>query len=341
MLDKSELRNIQFDEPTHKYKDEKGYDYISVTTLIGKVEQDFDKVYWAVYRALDKANYRPRPFYETKEIECLINNKRHKLPLSFYTKDTLPVINAANNILNIWEQITMDSCIWGNSKHKFLEDCVNVVNDDEKQKIKIHNLVNTKSKFAYKITTIAEFKDSQLKDVYPIIHNKLCEYLTNGWIIYAEKRVYHSKYRVAGTIDILLVKDKQFIILDWKTNKKELKFEEGYYKKVWNKERTVKIETDEFVNTNKGLKFPLEHLPACKGSTYTLQLSLYALIVESWGLKCKGIILCHFRTKLDKIGNPILDNAGERIEHTPVVYRLNYLEQDCTDLLNHRYTQLN
>ena len=339
MIDRSEIRNIVFNEALHKYTDEKGYNYKSVTTLIGEVEQDFNTVYWAVYRALDKADYKPRPFLESNEIECRINNKRYKMPLSFYIDAKLPIIHTANEIQNIWKQITTDSCIWGNSKHKFLEDCVNAVNNDEIQNIKIHSIQSNRG-FKYKITTLEEFKKSELQNIYPAIHNKLCEYLANGWTIYAEKRVYHSKYRIAGTIDILLVRGNQFLILDWKTNKKELKFKEGYYKKVWNKERTVKIETDEFVEINKGLKFPLTHLPASKGTTYTLQLSLYALIVESWGLECTGLILCHFRSKLDKLGNPILDNKNERIEHAPKVYQLTYLKQDCTALLNHHYSQL-
>jgi len=337
---KSEVRQIRFDEPTHKYTDEHGYNYTSVTTLIGQIEPEFKTTYWAVYRALDKGGYRPRPFIETDEIEILYNNMRRKFPLAFFVNDIIPVSSMSNDVLAAWETIKNDACIWGTSRHLFLENCLNAISDTSD--VKFHTLKETSTQsYGAKITNLVELENSPLKDVYPFIYNQLKKYVLNGWIIYAEKRVYHHHYRIAGTIDVLLVKDGLFMILDWKTNKEKLKFVEGYYKKVWNRERTLKIKTDEFVATNKGFNYPLSHLPHCKGEIYTMQLSLYALLCETWGLKCHGIILCHFRPILDAVGNPVVDEQGNRVEHAPEVYSLPYRRNDCQLLLDWHYKNLN
>jgi len=338
-LIKPEVRTISFDEPTHKYKDEHQLNYTSVTTLIGQVEPDYDSVYWAVYRALDKAHYRPRPFVESKEIEIMINGKRTKCPISFLISGVIPVTQATNNILAMWEVIKNDACIWGTSRHQFLEDCINGFSKTTDVKFeKIQEM--SSPAFALKITNIEELNNSPLKDVYPFIYLKLVDYVNKGWIIYAEKRVYHHHYRIAGTIDVLLVKNGHFIILDWKTNKEKLKFVEGYYKKAWDAKRENKIKTSEFVATNKGFNAPLQHIPHCKGEIYTLQLSLYSLLCEAWGLKCHGIILCHFRPLLDAAGNPIVDETGNRVEHAPEVYTMNYRKADCIRLLNWHYNNI-
>lgn len=48
--------NIAFNELEHKYFDvtDESKEYISVTTLIGKYEQEFDKEFWSAYKALEK-----------------------------------------------------------------------------------------------------------------------------------------------------------------------------------------------------------------------------------------------------------------------------------------------
>ena len=95
--------------------------------------------------------------------------------------------------------------------------------------------------------------------------------------------LYHPEYMVAGTADLVCISiDEQgrkcFKIYDWKTNNEEIKFEAGYFKK----ENGVK--TDVFVKKDERLLGPLSHLQNCKGVRYALQISIYALIMEDWGM---------------------------------------------------------
>jgi ATP-dependent exoDNAse (exonuclease V) beta subunit len=95
--------------------------------------------------------------------------------------------------------------------------------------------------------------------------------------VHHEKIVYHPDYMVAGMVDLFVRQGKEVHIYDWKTNKDDLKFEAGYYKK----ENGVK--TDVWVKKDDRMLGPLAHLQHCKGVIYTLQISLYAYILECWG----------------------------------------------------------
>ena len=46
-------QNVCYNDEKHMYWDENGV-YVSVTTLIGKFCQDFDKDFWSGYKALEK-----------------------------------------------------------------------------------------------------------------------------------------------------------------------------------------------------------------------------------------------------------------------------------------------
>ena len=86
-----EKRIITFDEGLHKYSDEYGKVYTSVTQLIHKVAPTYDTEFWAMYRALDQAGYKPRPFPEVRVIEVLYNGKRQRFELSSLLNGILPV----------------------------------------------------------------------------------------------------------------------------------------------------------------------------------------------------------------------------------------------------------
>ena len=51
---------ISFDPVPHKYYDDGGIEYTSVTTLIGKYAPKFNKRYWSMYTALRDAGYKVR-----------------------------------------------------------------------------------------------------------------------------------------------------------------------------------------------------------------------------------------------------------------------------------------
>lgn len=259
-------KNISFNEEFHRYTDEDNNVYTSVTTLIGRYTPQFNKDYWSKYKA-NQAGL-------TQE-----------------------------QVLQNWEDITEEACARGTATHKMLEDSVNHAISNYREK---RNLLTT----ATIVLAGTEFTNinidilaqSNLSKTYPEVFSYLHAQVTShGCRLYVEKRTYSHDHLVAGTIDLLLVKGKQFIIVDWKTNKKEMHFKSGYYKKVGG------IESTQWVDKKEYMLGPIKHLENCKGTIYTLQLSLYAYILELWGMQCVGLVLFHLRP-----------------EHKPKLYNIVY-----------------
>jgi len=103
-------------------------------------------------------------------------------------------------------------------------------------------------------------------------------------IIYAEKlhkleplkfevRVFSKKWKIAGMIDSLFLYRGKIYILDWKTNKN--------------------FTTDETVRYKEKLLAPFSNFFKSHLSEYSIQLSLYALILEEWGFEIGGAYLVH------------------------------------------------
>lgn len=88
----------------------------------------------------------------------------------------------------------------------------------------------------------------------------------------SEIRVFSKKYNLAGTIDKLYLYKGMLIIGDWKTNKK--------------------IKTDKDFCFGK-LLYPFEKLKENELNKYSLQLSIYALILEEIGLEITSGFICH------------------------------------------------
>ncbi len=315
-------KKIFFNEELHKYTDEDNKVYTSVTQLIGKVEPKYDEEFWAIYRVIEQKGYKPRPFLEQRIIEITWQGKRQKFFLDAFINGLLPIKKEAFQVKKDWEDIKNAACRWGTTKHEFLEDSLNKILDTGTYSIDaIKRNVETEG-FAFKVTNRKELEESPLRFAYPLIYRQICKYIDEGWTLFSEKRVYDAEYLIAGTIDLLLVKNGECFIIDWKTNRKPLKFISGYYKKEWNEDRTEKYETTEWVDRDDRLLFPLNRVLACKGSTYILQLSLYHYLCFRWGLKPKGTLLVHIRPKLDNRGKIILDEKGDRVEEEPEFYTL-------------------
>lgn len=151
---------------------------------------------------------------------------------------------------------------------------------------------------------------------------------------------------LSGTIDILCIKDTDFVILDWKTNRDGLQFESGYYKK----DKTTKPAqlTNEWVSKSEYMLPPLNYLPNCNGYHYTMQLSMYARMVELiLGIPCVGLGLCHIASPFVKnnygmpyrdVNNqyPIDPNGVETVKW----YRISYRRKEADMVLNDRLLQL-
>ena len=104
--------------------------------------------------------------------------------------------------------------------------------------------------------------------------NYLCSlpyYDTNPHII-PEKIVIAPSLGLAGTVDLIIKTPDGIHLVDWKTNEK----------------------IDNIAYMGRKCKDPVSHLPDCKYSKYTLQLQLYAFILEQlYGEKVLSCTLVH------------------------------------------------
>ena len=291
-------RTIYFNEDLHRYTDDMDNEYTSMTTVIGAYKNDFETEKIAL--ACERIGRNPsHPKYE--------KYKGKK----------------AYQIVEDWKRAAEDGCEKGNIKHNYLENIIKKSTNYIKSitggiNDRLYTIDDIIRKHNYGRLDLEFFVRTGISAKYPKIYSIVEIFHDKGYKIYAEIGVYDGDILVSGLIDILLVKDDSFVILDWKTNKDEIRFESGYFEKD-NKGNS----TDKFVLKNDYLKFPLDHLADSTGNIYTLQLSGYAYLVETFGYKCKGIILCHIR-EVDglEIVSPL---------------SMKYLRNDVKRMMNHHY----
>jgi hypothetical protein len=330
-------RTIYFDEALHKYTDELGNNYTSVTQLIGSVKPEFDREYWLVYKALERI-FQVKIFPEIKKQQFKIagTTLTMKEAKSIIAKDGI------KEVADDWEKAKVLGCETGTKEHNYLEDSINGFYRDETETEETKKNKNN-VRFKNKIVDVDSLKDSKLKETHPTIYSGLIDYVNQGWTIYCEYRIYSPIHLIAGTIDILLIRGKNFIILDWKTNKDELLFNSGYYKKEFKEVdgKQVKVKTDNFVyNDDKFLK-PLDNIPLCKGNEYTLQLNIYKTLVEMWGYTCVKLILCHIKQRTDKNGHVVFNEDNYPIFEKPKFHVIKFLTEDVNKLMNYQLVKVN
>lgn len=307
-----------FDEPSHKYTDSCGNAYKSVTTIIHEYCPKFDSKYWA-------------------------NRKAKELGTS------------AKMITKEWDIIRDKACDMGNVYHNSFEDGIrknskffNAIKyldiQDDNQMITVADLgiINPR----VKLLDLKEFIE-HTENKYPEIYKVFQYYIERDYKIYSEIGAFLPEYLISGTIDILPIREDQFVILDWKTNRTGLRFEAGYYRK----DKTIRPnqETDEWVSKRNDVMLPpFSHLPNCNGSTYSMQLNLYARMVSLiTGLPCAGLALCHIEVPfiLNDYGRPKRFNDGFHIDTSKqeraVWYKINRLDAEIDTLLKIRYEGIN
>lgn len=309
MDNRYETIKLFFEEEAHKYTDTLGNTYTSCTTLLHEYAPTFDKAYW-------------------------LRKKSRELGVS------------EADIAKNWKDITDESCARGNKTHNYLEDNIK---DVSKFKSAVQYLTDVKSG---RMITVADIPYLNVKPLdiekfieatnnrYPEIYKVFKYYTDAGYTIYSEIGIYLIDYLISGTIDILCIRDDQFVILDWKTNKDGLKFESGYYRR--DKSQNPWQLTNEWISKKETLKAPVSHLPNCNGSIYSLQLSMYATMVNLvTGLPCAGLGLCHIGTPFIKneYGMPKRNIKGMYIvdeEGTETVkwYPIKFYHKECLQILN-------
>jgi len=318
---------IFFNAEHHRYTDDEGNVYTSATQLIGKYTPTFPKEFWAFYRAADQEFGmfgKPRPdiplrvFFKTSRTDEGRYYTIEELKTGIVTFKKSPGL-----VNKEWDENAAQACERGNREHDYLENSVNQIYDKKtvNHSLAIHELPS----FKLALKDVEALDKSALADTHPAVLKVLKKLIEKGYTLFAEKRVYSYKHKVSGMIDIIAVNEnKEFVIVDWKTNKDPLKFESGYYEKVWNAGRTDKVKTDKWVKKDDRMHAPIQDLQKCKGSIYTLQLSLYARICELWGLKCKSLILCHLRIEM---------KGTEEYHHEPKFYNIKYMPEHIDRLL--------
>lgn len=304
--------SIFFDEPTHKYTDNFGNTYKSVTTVLHEYQPKFDRDYW-------------------------LKKKAKELHIS------------EDRLAKQWATITDEACTRGTKIHDNIEtniktlsifyDAVKHINKENNSLVTVAD-VNNIDKYIKPLDVI-EFAE-RTNNKYPDIYNIFKYYIDNGYKIYSEIGVFLPEYLVSGTIDILILREDRYIIGDWKTNRGGLKFEAGYYKK--DKTSRPAQETDLWITKKEFLLPPVNNLPNCNGSIYNLQLSKYAYMVETiLGIPCAGLWLAHIDSDfvLNQYGRPRRFPDGlYHIKNNPIekvtLHKMKYLREDIIRILTDR-----
>ena len=295
-----------FKEEGHKYNDTFGNEYKSMTTLLHEYQPKFEKSYW-------------------------LKKKAKELGIS------------EKQLAKQWQDITEEACERGTKTHNNLEDgiksssmfkrAVQRLMRDNGEMITIADLPNIN--LDIKQLNVNDFIELT-ENKYPKIYEIFNYYINAGYKIYSEIGGFLIDSLISGTIDVLCIRDDQFVIGDWKTNRGGLKFEAGYYKK--DKTQKPYQETNIWVPKKEPLLPPVSHLPNCNGSIYNLQLSGYAYMVEQiLGIPCAGLWLAHIDSdfELNEYGMPkkfpdglfrIKENPVEKVTVHKMPYRRNEIK---------------
>lgn len=89
-----------------------------------------------------------------------------------------------------------------------------------------------------------------------------------------EVRIFSKEWKIAGTIDSLFIYKGKIYLLDWKTNKQ---YTDDHHEK----------------GTFEKMLHPFEDYYKNHHNEYSIQLSLYALILEEWGFEIGGVYIVH------------------------------------------------
>lgn len=324
--------NLFFNEESHTYTDGKT-NYVSVTTLIGGFDEAFDADYWAMYRALEQnESYKAVPFPTKKQVRINYGGANVTLNLNIFKGGYIPVYKSLEEIKNEWIKNGEMASTEGSKEHSYIED---IINECSTENVNYENAkFNSILKGSYKKVDLRKLVSSKLRTSHELVLKTLVFYLQKGYNLLTEVRIYDSEYKVAGTIDALFVKGKDVVVMDWKTNKEDIKFVAGSYKKEWNAFRTKKIRTDVFNKRSTKMKAPLNDLYSCKGNLYTMQLSTYAYILERWGFNVQGLILVHIKPETNSEDDIIYDEFNNRVIKEIKVLKLQYLKDHVLKMLN-------
>ena len=279
--------NVFFNDKEHLYLDKlNGEKYISVTTLIGKYENEFNAAFFSKYKALE-ALAEPDHFSLVKEGLLTTQIWKPEL-LEKFNIDPQVFEEKVNEFLTSWNNIRDEACDHGSYVHEIMET----------------------SFYGNTHFDLSNFGCPQICGDYTCIKGNYHLDLENG--IYPEflmSYVTPEGLRIAGQADLIVKNGNDISILDWKTNK-EIK-KRSFFNKAKKK--------------NVTMKFPLNNIEDCNYQHYTLQLSLYAYILQQLNPE--------FNIKELKIVHIARDGKQ-------TVYDLQYRRDDVIRMLKHYAKEL-
>lgn len=249
--------NVAFENESHTYWNvEDNKQYISVTTLIHRYTQEFDKNFWSAYKALEKLLSKESWAIEKKS---LLNTKKfNKEILDIYNISELDFNKAQQGILDAWDEENRKSCERGTKIHSDIENSFYVhPKDISLQKFGLGGKFECKK----------DYSELDLEyGVYP-------EYLIS---IESKDKVL----RLAGQIDLIIKQGNEITVVDHKSNKK-IDLKSGF---------------DTNTKASAKMKYPLNNLMDCNFYHYSLQLSTYAWMLQKLHPEfvIKDLILNHY-----------------------------------------------
>ena len=249
--------NLAFNEENHLYWNVNDNEkYISVTTLIHRFTNEFDKEFWSAYKALEKLLSKDSWNIEKKS---LLNTKK-------FNKEILNLYNISENDFNKEQQSILDA--WDEENRKSCERGTKIHADLENSFYKAgKNVSLQRFGIGGKFECKKDYSELDLEyGVYP-------EYLIS-------RTSDDGILKIAGQVDLIVKSGNEIIICDWKTNKK---IEQKSFFNTKTKSSTK-------------MKYPLNTLDDVNFYHYTLQLSTYAWMLQKINPEfiIKDLILVHF-----------------------------------------------
>lgn len=249
--------NVAFENESHTYWNVNDNErYVSVTTLIHKYTQEFDKNFWSAYKALEKL--LPKDSWAIEKKSLLSRQKFDKEILETYDISELDFNKTQQGILDAWDEENRKSCERGTKIHEEIENSFyNHPKDISLQKFGLGG----------KFECRKDYSELDLEfGVYP-------EYL-----VYRESD--DGILRIAGQVDLIVKEGNEITIIDHKTNKK-IDQKSGF---------------NSATKSSSKMKYPLNNLMDCNFYHYTLQLSTYAWMLQKINpnFVIKDLILNHY-----------------------------------------------
>ena len=271
--------NIAFEEKAHRYWDvtDPSKKFTSVTTIIEKFGQPFDKEFWSAYKALEKL--LSADAWKIEKPSLLKSKKFDKSLLELHDISENDFNREQQAILDSWDEENRKSCERGTKIHADFE------NSFYKKK---KNIDRSKFQIGGKFECRKDYTDLDLENaVYP-------EYLIH--------RVSpDGKLCIAGQIDLLVKKGNNIIVGDYKTNK-EIKMKSFF---------------DSKTKSSVKMKFPLNNLDDTNYWHYCLQLSTYAWMLQKLNpdFVIEDLVMIHIdhKDKMTIYHLPYLKNEVEKM----------------------------